>query len=124
MSSTVLIVDDAEFMRVMLREILADAGLQVVGEAANGEEAVRLYNELRPDLITLDITMPVLDGVEALKRILALDPRATAVMVSALGQKQKVLEAIQSGARDFLIKPFDPDRVRATIDRLVEQAVG
>ncbi len=124
MSSTVLIVDDAEFMRVMLREILVDAGLQVVGEAANGEEAVRLYNELRPDLITLDITMPVLDGVEALKRILALDPRATAVMVSALGQKQKVLEAIQSGARDFLIKPFDPDRVRATIDRLVEQAVG
>ncbi len=124
MGSTVLIVDDAEFMRVMLREIVCDMGLSVAGEAGDGHEAVRLYRELRPDLVAMDITMPNLDGIAALKEILKVDPTATVVMITALGQKQKVLEAIQCGARDFLVKPFDPDRVRETVGRFVNEAVG
>ncbi len=124
MGSTVLIADDAEFMRVMLREIVCEMGLSVVGEAGDGEQAVKLYRESRPDLVAMDITMPRLDGVAALKAILAEDPNATVVMISALGQKQKVLEAIQCGARDFLVKPFDPDRVRETLGRFVDAPVG
>lgn len=124
MSSTVLIADDAAFMRVMLKEILADMGLIVAGEAADGHQAVRLYRELRPDLVALDLTMPRLDGVGALKEILKENPQAVVIVVTALGQKQKVLEAIQAGARDFLIKPFDPDRVRETIRRFVAEAVA
>jgi len=124
MSSTVLIADDAGFMRVMLKEILADMGLTVVGEAADGHQAVRLYRELRPDLVALDLTMPRLDGVGALKEILKENPQAVVIVITALGQKQKLLEAVQAGARDFLIKPFDPDRVRETIRRFVAEAVA
>ncbi len=124
MGSTVLIVDDADFMRVMLKEILCDMGLQVVGEAGDGEQAVRLYAELHPDLVALDIAMPRLDGIAALRQILASDPAANVVMISALGQRQKVLEAIQCGARDFLVKPFDPDRVRETVGRFTDAAVA
>ena len=117
MGSTVLIVDDAEFMRAMLKEILEEMGLTVVGEAVDGEQAVRLHRELRPDLIALDLTMPRLDGVGALRQIIAAEPAANVIMISALGQKLKVLEAIKSGARDFVVKPFDPDRVRETVER-------
>ena len=111
MSNTVLIVDDAEFMRVMLRDILEDMNLVVAGEAADGQEAVQQYAKLDPDLVLLDITMPNTDGLEALSQILALDPQAQVVMITALGQKQQVLSAIKAGARDFIIKPFDQERV-------------
>jgi two-component system chemotaxis response regulator CheY len=124
MGNTVLIVDDAEFMRVMLKEILCEMGLTVVGEAGDGQQAVQLYRELKPSLVALDITMPRLDGIGALKEIIAADPAANVVMISALGQKQKVLEAIKCGARDFLVKPFDPDRVRETVGRCVDAAVA
>lgn len=119
MSNTVLIVDDAEFMRVMLRDILEDMDLVVAGEAADGQEAVRQYAKLDPDLVLLDITMPNTDGLEALSQILALDPQAQVVMITALGQKQQVLSAIKAGARDFIIKPFDQERVTETINRLL-----
>jgi len=124
MGSTVLIVDDADFMRVMLKEILCEMGLTVVGEAADGEEAVRLYGETHPDLVALDIAMPRLDGIGALKQIIAADPNANVIMISALGQRQKVLDAIKCGARDFLVKPFDPDRVRETVGRFTDAAVA
>lgn len=122
MSNTVLIVDDAEFMRVMLRDILEDMGLTVVGEGADGREAVAQYAKLRPDLVLLDITMPQADGLEALTQILAADPAAQVVMITALGQKQQVLSAIKAGARDFIIKPFDQERVTETIHRLLPAA--
>ena len=119
MRHTVLIIDDAEFMRVMLRDIVEDMGCQVVGEAGDGDRATDLYRELRPDLVLLDITMPEVDGNEALKTILAEDPEAAVVMISALGQKTQVLEAIKAGALDFVVKPFDHERVRDTLSRLL-----
>jgi two-component system chemotaxis response regulator CheY len=107
----VLVVDDAAFMRKMVTDALAKGGHEVVGEAANGAEAVQRYQELRPDLTTLDITMPEMDGISALKEIIAFDPTARVVMCSALGQEAKVLESIKAGAKDFVVKPFQPDRV-------------
>lgn len=107
----VLIVDDAAFMRKMLGDVLARAGHEVVGEGANGEEAVAQYRSLRPDIMTLDITMPEKDGLTALREILTMEPAAKVVMCSALGQESKVLEAIKAGAKDFVVKPFQPDRV-------------
>ena len=107
----VLVVDDAAFMRKVLSDALGKAVHEVVGEAANGQEAVDRYRDLKPDLTTLDITMPEKDGLHALREILALDPTARVVMCSALGQESKVLESIKSGARDFVVKPFQPDRV-------------
>jgi two-component system, chemotaxis family, chemotaxis protein CheY len=107
----VLVVDDAAFMRKMVGDALAKGGHEVVGEAANGLEAVERYQALRPEVTTLDITMPEKDGLTALKEIMALDPTARVVMCSALGQESKVLEAVKSGARDFVVKPFQPDCV-------------
>ena len=107
----VLVVDDAAFMLKMLSDVLAKAGHEVVGEGANGNEAVERYQALRPDIMTLDITMPEKDGLSALKEILSLEPTAKIVMCSALGQESKVLEAIKAGAKDFVVKPFQPDRV-------------
>jgi two-component system chemotaxis response regulator CheY len=107
----VLIVDDAAFMRKVLADALAEGGHEVVGEAADGNEAVELYRELRPDVTTLDITMPEKDGMAALREILGLDPAARVIMCSALGQESKVLESIKAGARDFVVKPFQTDRV-------------
>ena len=107
----VLIVDDAAFMRKMLGDVLAKGGHEVIGEGANGTEAIAQYQALRPDIMTLDITMPEKDGLSALKEILSLDAGARVVMCSALGQESKVLEAIKSGAKDFVVKPFQPDRV-------------
>ena len=107
----VLVVDDAAFMRKMLSDVLAKAGHEVVGEAGNGVEAVARFQELKPDLMTLDITMPEKDGLTALAEIVAADPSARVVMCSALGQEAKVLEAIKLGAKDFVVKPFQPDRV-------------
>jgi two-component system, chemotaxis family, chemotaxis protein CheY len=107
----VLVVDDAAFMRKVLGDTLAKGGHDVIGEATNGVEAVDRYRELRPELMTLDITMPEKDGLTALKEILAFDPSAKIVMCSALGQESKVLEAIKSGAKDFVVKPFQAERV-------------
>jgi two-component system, chemotaxis family, chemotaxis protein CheY len=107
----VLVVDDAAFMRKMVSDALAKGGHEVVGEAGNGVDAVARFQELKPDLMTLDITMPEKDGLTALAEIVAADPSARVVMCSALGQEAKVLEAIKLGAKDFVVKPFQPDRV-------------
>jgi len=110
-SFTILVVDDAAFMRSMIRDILARGPFVVAGEADNGVEAVRLYRELRPDLTTMDIVMPLMDGITALKEIVGIDPAARVVMVSALGQETLIAEAIESGASDFIVKPFQASRV-------------
>ena len=107
----VLVVDDAAFMRKVLGDALASGGHEVVGQAANGKEAVDLFQNLRPELTTLDITMPEKDGLAALAEIMAIDPAARVVMCSALGQETKVLESIQLGAKDFVVKPFQAGRV-------------
>ena len=111
----VLVVDDAAFMRKMVSDALTKGGHEVVGEAGNGVEAVARYQELRPEVTTLDITMPEKDGLAALKEIIALDPAARVVMCSALGQESKVLESIKLGARDFVVKPFQADRVNEAV---------
>ncbi|MCM8823130.1 MAG: response regulator [Candidatus Omnitrophica bacterium] len=118
----VLIVDDALFMRKMLSDILKKEGFEVVGEAENGKEAVEKYKTLRPDLVTMDIVMPKMeeiDGISAVKEIIKLDPKAKIVMVSAMGQHALVVEAIQSGAKDFIVKPFQPSRVAEAIRRVL-----
>ena len=104
--ANILISDDAAFMRMMVKNILTGAGYNVIGEAADGEQAVKLYKELNPDLVTMDITMPNVDGIQALKDIKAFNPSAKVIMCSAMGQQAMVLEAIQAGARDFIVKPF------------------
>ena len=113
----VLVVDDAAFMRKMVSDALVKGGHEVVGEAGNGNEAVARYQELRPEVTTLDITMPDKDGLTALQEIMALDPGARVVMCSALGQESKVLESIKIGAKDFVVKPFQPDRVLGAVDK-------
>jgi two-component system chemotaxis response regulator CheY len=107
----VLVVDDAAFMRKVVSDALNGGGHEVIGEASNGAEAVIRYQELKPELMTLDITMPEMDGLTALKEIIAIDPSARIIMCSALGQESKVLEAIKAGAKDFVVKPFKAERV-------------
>jgi two-component system chemotaxis response regulator CheY len=107
----ILVVDDAAFMRKMVTDALTKGGHEVIGEAGNGTEAVEQYQSLKPDLTTLDITMPEKDGLSALKHIMALDPSAKVIMCSALGQESKVLESIKLGAKDFVVKPFQAERV-------------
>ena len=107
----VLVVDDAAFMRKMVSDALTKGGHEVVGEAGNGIEAIAQYQALKPEVTTLDITMPEKDGLAALKEIISIDPGARVVMCSALGQESKVLESIKAGAKDFVVKPFQPDRV-------------
>jgi two-component system, chemotaxis family, chemotaxis protein CheY len=113
----VLVVDDAAFMRKLLSDALVSGGHEVVGEAGNGAEAVVRYQELRPELTTLDITMPEKDGLAALAEIMAIDPAAKVVMCSALGQENKVLEAVKLGAKDFVVKPFQPARVLEAVSK-------
>jgi two-component system chemotaxis response regulator CheY len=113
----ILIADDAAFMRMMIKNILTQSGHEVVGEAANGDEAVARYAELKPDVMTMDITMPEKDGIEALKEIIAADPAAKVVMCSALGQEVKVIESIRSGAKDFVVKPFQHERVLSAVTK-------
>ena len=120
MPRTALVVDDAGFMRAMLKDILSRQGFQVVGEGKNGAEAVALYRALRPDLVTMDIVMPELSGIEAVKAILAEFPSAAIVMCSAMGQQAMVIEAIHAGARDFIIKPFQAGRVGEAVARALE----
>lgn len=113
----ILLVDDATFMRMMLKNILVKAGHEIVGEATNGREALEKYKELKPDLVTMDITMPEVDGLQGIKLIREFDSDARVIMCSAMGQQAMVLEAVQSGARDFIVKPFQPDRVLEAISK-------
>jgi two-component system chemotaxis response regulator CheY len=115
----VLVVDDAVFMRKVVSDALTKGGHEIIGEAANGQEAVERFQELKPEVMTLDITMPEKDGLAALKEIIAMDPQARVVMCSALGQESKVLEAIKAGAKDFVVKPFQADRVLSAIEKAV-----
>ncbi|APZ49672.1 two-component system response regulator [Jeotgalibaca sp. PTS2502] len=118
MAKNILIVDDAAFMRMKLKDILEKNGYNVVGEAQNGLEAVSLYKEVKPDLVTMDITMPEMDGIEALKQIKAVDPAAKVIMCSAMGQQGMVMEAIKMGAIDFIVKPFDTARVIKSLSKV------
>ncbi len=121
MSIKVLIVDDAMFMRSMIKDILNNSGkFEVVGEAADGKEAVEVYKEKKPDIVTMDIVMPVMDGIEATKEILKINPSAKIVMVSALGQEPLVIESIAAGARDFIVKPFSPEKVLKVLDQVIK----
>ena len=113
----VLIVDDAAFMRKLLIDALTSGGHEVIGEAGNGIEAVALYQELKPELTTLDITMPEKDGLTALAEIMVIDPTAKVIMCSALGQEGKVLEAVKLGAKDFVVKPFQAPRVLEAVEK-------
>ena len=111
MGKRVLVTDDTAFMRMTLRNVLEKNGFEVGGEAADGEEAVALYAELRPDVVTMDITMPKMDGITAIRKILEIDPNAKVIVCSAMGQKPMVIEALNAGAKDFLVKPFQPERI-------------
>ena len=116
----VLIVDDAIFMRTMIRDILEKNGFEIVGEASSGKEAIEKYQRLKPDLVTMDIVMPEMGGIEAVKSIMKIDPNAKILMCSAMGQKALVIEAIQAGAKDFVVKPFQPSAVIEAITRIME----
>ncbi|MBU4556934.1 MAG: response regulator [Actinobacteria bacterium] len=119
MSKTVLVVDDAAFMRMMIRDILAKEGY-VIHEAVNGRDAVDKYRELQPDLVTMDITMPEMSGLEALRAIRSADSAARVLMVSAMGQQKMIVEALESGAMDFLVKPFQPTKVLETVKKCLQ----
>lgn len=119
MAAKVLVVDDASFMRMMIKDILTKNGYVIAGEAVDGKDAVEKYKELSPDLVTLDITMPEMDGIQALKAIRANDANAKVIMCSAMGQQAMVIEAIQSGAKDFIVKPFQEDRVLEAVRKVV-----
>ena len=119
MAKNILICDDAAFMRMMIKDILTKNGYNIAGEAENGAKAVEKYAELKPDLVLMDITMPEMDGIEALKKIKASDPGASVIMCSAMGQQAMVIESIQAGARDFIVKPFQADRVLEAVKKVI-----
>ena len=119
MAKNILICDDAAFMRMMIKDILTKNGYNVAGEAENGAKAVEKYAELKPDLVLMDITMPEMDGIQALKNIKAADPAALVIMCSAMGQQAMVIESIQAGAKDFIAKPFQADRVLEAVKKVV-----
>jgi two-component system, chemotaxis family, chemotaxis protein CheY len=117
MAKRVLVVDDANFMRTIVKDALAPSGFEIAGEAANGAEAVTKYTELKPDLVTMDITMKVKDGLEAAREILASDPDARIIMVTALGQEKMLLDSIALGVRDFVVKPFTRERIISAVEK-------
>ena len=119
MNQTVLVCDDAIFMRTMISDILSQAGFEVVGEADSGVQAVEKYRQLKPDLVTMDIVMPDMGGIEAVREICKSDPEAKILMCSAMGQQALVVEAIQAGAKDFVVKPFQPSRVLEAVQRVL-----
>ena len=119
MAKNILICDDAAFMRMMIKDILIKNGYGIAGEAENGAVAVDKYLETKPDLVMMDITMPEKDGIQALKEIRAKDPSASVIMCSAMGQQAMVIESIQAGAKDFIVKPFQPDRVIEAVKKVV-----
>lgn len=120
MAKSVMICDDAAFMRMMIRDILTKNGFAVAGEAENGLKAIEKYKETTPDLVLMDITMPEMDGIQALKEIKKIDENAKVVMCSAMGQQAMVIESIQAGARDFIVKPFQADRVIEAVKKVLE----
>lgn len=117
----ILIVDDASFMRITLERILTGAGYEVVGQASNGIEAVDSYKKYNPDLVTMDMTMPEMDGVQVIKKIRGINPQARIVMVSAMGQEFVIKEAIAAGALDFIVKPFKPDKVLEAVGKIARK---
>ena len=119
MAKNILICDDAAFMRMMIKDILTKNGYNVVGEAENGAKGVEQYNSLKPDLVLMDITMPEMDGIQALKKIKENDSSALVIMCSAMGQQAMVIESIQAGAKDFIVKPFQADRVIEAVKKVV-----
>ncbi|MGZ8375598.1 MAG: response regulator [Gemmatirosa sp.] len=119
MSRTVLICDDAIFMRTMVGDILQQAGFEIVGEAESGVQAIEKYRALKPDLVTMDIVMPDMGGIDAVREITRLDPQARVLMCSAMGQQALVVEALQAGAKDFVVKPFQPSRVLEAVERIL-----
>ncbi len=119
MAKNILICDDAAFMRMMIKDILTKNGYNVIGEAENGVKGIEKYIELHPDLVLMDITMPELGGIEALKGIKQADPSALVIMCSAMGQQAMVIESIQAGAKDFIVKPFQPDRVLEAVKKVI-----
>lgn len=119
MGKRILVVDDAAFMRMMIKDVLVKNGYDVIGEAENGLKAIEKYKELTPDLVLMDITMPELDGIQAVKQIKAFDAGAKIVMCSAMGQQAMVIESIQAGARDFIVKPFQAERVLEAIRKVI-----
>ena len=119
MGKNILICDDAAFMRMMIKDILTKDGYQVVGEAANGAEGVEKYAQLKPDLVMMDITMPEMNGIDALKKIKEGDASANVIMCSAMGQQAMVIESIQSGAKDFIVKPFQAERVLEAVKKAI-----
>ena len=119
MGKNVLICDDAAFMRMMTKDILTKNGYNIAGEAENGKKAVEKFNETKPDLVLMDITMPEMDGIQALKKIKEMDPGACVIMCSAMGQQAMVIEAIQSGAKDFIVKPFQAERVLEAVKKVI-----
>ncbi len=122
MGKRILIVDDAAFMRMMIKNIVTKNGYEVVAEAENGQAAVELYKEHKPDLVTMDITMPEMNGIEGVKAIRSVDPDANIIMCSAMGQQAMVMEAIKAGAKDFIVKPFQQDRILQAIERVLARA--
>jgi two-component system chemotaxis response regulator CheY len=116
----ILIADDLKFIKLVLRDLVEKAGFRVVGEASNGEEAVELYQDKRPDVVLMDITMPKVDGLAAMKKILKIDPEAKIIMCSALGQQSLIVQALQLGAKDFIVKPFREERVIASIKKILD----
>lgn len=119
MAKRILIVDDAAFMRMMLKDIITKNGYEVAGEAENGAKAVEMYKELKPDLVMMDITMPEMDGIQAVREIKKIDPQAKIIMCSAMGQQAMVIESIQAGARDFIVKPFQAERIVEAIKKVL-----
>lgn len=117
MGKGILIVDDASFMRMMIKDILTKNGFEIAGEAENGLVAVEKYKELKPELVIMDITMPEMDGIQAVKEIRSIDPNAKIIMCSVMGQQAMVIEAIQAGARDFIVKPFQKERVIESVKK-------
>ena len=120
MGISILIVDDLTFIKLVLKDLIGKAGFRVVGEASNGEEAIELYQDTRPDIVLMDITMPKMDGLTALKKILEINPSAKVIMCSALGQQSLIMQAIKIGAKDFIVKPFKPERVISSIKKVLD----
>ena len=120
MAVNVLIVDDLAFIKIVLRDIIEKAGFRVVGEASNGEQAITMYQDMRPDVVLMDITMPGMDGLTALKKIREIDAAARVIICSALGQQQLIVQAIQLGAKDFIVKPFQPPRVISALKKALD----
>jgi two-component system, chemotaxis family, chemotaxis protein CheY len=120
MGANILIADDLSFMRMIQKEILTERGYTVIGEAADGYEAVEKFKSLKPDLVLLDITMPNMNGLEAMRRIFACDPKARVIMCSALGQQNLIVEAIKAGVKDFIVKPFKPERILSAIEKALK----